>query len=204
MRDLMPWDGHSVVPLLVVDQLSHLSEVLHTLVAEGMSIVEIGLRTSVALDAIALASEIPGLTVGAGTVLDVDSAKAAVDAGASFGVSPSSHPEIMGWALDHPWPYIPGIATPTEAHLALDAGFHNVKVYPAARLGGVEFIEALWAVFPTLRFMPSGGVSDGNAREYLDHPGIFAVSGSWLTPRTAVNTGDLSALKNALSRWRTG
>lgn len=198
-----PWSDHRVIPLVVFDDLDSVIPLCELLRDTSIGIIEIALRSPVALDAILRATTVSGLVVGAGTLLTPADAEAARQAGAHFGVSPSATEQMLSWAGASGFPYLPGVATPTEAHRAYEHGFTSLKVYPANTLGGLEFVDSLRAVLPDVSVMPSGGVKEEIAREYLAHPGVFAVSGSWLTPRQMIASGDFDTIASLLSPWST-
>lgn len=174
-----------VIPVVVIDDAADARELAAALSRGGIRCAEITLRTPAGLDAIrAIAREAdPGFAVGAGTVLDVDQFDAAADAGATFVVSPGLDPAIVQRAEDRGISVLPGVATATEAQHARRLGLRTVKFFPADRLGGLATISALAAPFTDLAFVPSGGVSAANIGEYLAHPAVPAVSGSWMVSR---------------------
>lgn len=169
-----------VLPVLTVETADDAEQRCRALLAEGYATVEITLRTDAALDAIRRVAAIDGLTVGAGTVLDVAQLDAAVGAGARFGVSPSTSPEVIDAAQRAGIAFIPGAATPTEIDRARSLGCDVVKIFPASVLGGPAFIRAVSAVFPDLKFVPTGGINAANVDEYLALPSVLACGGSWL------------------------
>ena len=172
-------DAH-VLPVLTVESADDAEQRCRALLADGYATVEITLRTDAAVEAIRRVAAIDGLTVGAGTVLDVAQLDAAVGAGARFGVSPSTSPEVIGAAQRSGIPFIPGAATPTEIDRARSLGCDVVKIFPASVLGGPAFVRAVSAVFPDLRFVPTGGINAANVDEYLALPSVLACGGSWL------------------------
>jgi 2-dehydro-3-deoxyphosphogluconate aldolase/(4S)-4-hydroxy-2-oxoglutarate aldolase len=190
----MPWDGARIVPMVVLDDAHSVTGVIDALLLGGISVIEIGLRTPVALEAIAIAAEHGGITVAAGTLTRPEQVGHAIDAGASFGLAPSSRHPVMEAALAANWPFVPAIATVTEAHSALDRGFAFQKVYPADLLGAEKFARSVGAVLPEIKLLPSGGVSESNLENYLREPNIFAVAGSWIAPRELISAGDFSEI----------
>jgi 2-dehydro-3-deoxyphosphogluconate aldolase/(4S)-4-hydroxy-2-oxoglutarate aldolase len=183
-----------IIPVVVIDDAAKAPDVAAALLEGGIGCAEITLRTPDGLAAIAAAAGVGDFVVGAGTVLDVEQVEACVDAGARFIVSPGFDDEIVAAAHARGVAVLPGVATATELQRARRAGLGVVKFFPADRLGGLPTIEALAAPFASMRFVPSGGVSATNAREYLAHPAIHSVSGSWMVTRTAIAAGDFAAI----------
>ncbi|QEO09537.1 bifunctional 4-hydroxy-2-oxoglutarate aldolase/2-dehydro-3-deoxy-phosphogluconate aldolase [Protaetiibacter larvae] len=186
-----------IVPVIVIDDAARASDLAHALLAGGITSAEVTLRTPAGLDALAAMATVPGLTVGAGTVLTPEQVQRSADAGAAFIVSPGFDDDVVATTLDRGLAALPGIATATEAMRALRAGLTEVKFFPADRLGGLATIEALAAPLPQLRFMPSGGVGAHNAVEYLSSAAVFAVSGSWMVNRAAIAAGDHDTIRSA-------
>ena len=180
-----------VVPLVVAGHVDAAIETTRALVAGGLSVVEIVLRTSPALGILAeVVKAVPDALVGAGTVLSGQQGEAAVEAGAGFLVSPGLDASVVEVAAIAGIPVFPGIATATEAQRAWNMGLRAVKFFPASLAGGPAMIRALGAVFRELQFMPTGGVSAANLPEYLSLPGVIACGGSWLTPGAAIAEGN--------------
>ncbi|HEX7338388.1 MAG TPA: bifunctional 4-hydroxy-2-oxoglutarate aldolase/2-dehydro-3-deoxy-phosphogluconate aldolase [Rhodanobacteraceae bacterium] len=193
-----------VVPVVVVHELAHAVPLARALVAGGTPAIEITLRTPVALDAIrAIANEVPGARVGAGTVLTPQQLHDAARAGASFAVSPGSTRALLDAADDTAIPLLPGAATASEVMTLLERGYTLQKCFPAAAVGGVDLLRSWASPLPDARFCPTGGVRTGNAHDYLALPNVVCVGGSWLTPRDALTAGDWSAVE-ALARAAAG
>jgi len=190
----MPWDGARIVPMVVLDEAKSVTGVIDALLLGGISVIEIGLRTPVALEALAIAAKHGGITVAAGTLTRAEQVGHAIDAGASFGLAPSSTHPVMEAALAANWPFVPAIATVTEAHTALDLGFTCQKVYPADLLGAEKFARSIGAVLPDIKLVPSGGVSESNLENYLREPNVFAVTGSWIAPQELISAGDFGEI----------
>jgi len=177
-----------VIPVLVIDDIAHAVPLGRALVAGGLSVLEITLRTPVALDCIQrMAGEIEGAVVGAGTVLTPSLRQAVADVGAQFAVSPGL---IEGETDEGPTPLLPGIATATELMAGLAAGFTRFKLFPANVAGGIDALKAFASPFQQARFCPTGGVNAGNAVDYLALPNVVCVGGSWVAPPDAVRAGD--------------
>ena len=180
-----------VVPVVVVDDMAHAVPVARALVAGGLPVIELTLRTPVALDAIrAIASEVPEILVGAGTIVTPGQAKEALDAGAQFLVSPGSTPSLLGAMADTGLPFLPGTATISEVLAALEAGFTELKFFPAEASGGAAFLKSIASPVPAARFCPTGGITAATAPSYLALPNVGCVGGSWLTPADALASGD--------------
>jgi 2-dehydro-3-deoxyphosphogluconate aldolase/(4S)-4-hydroxy-2-oxoglutarate aldolase len=173
-------DGR-VLPVLTVESADAAERACRALIARGLTTVEITFRTEAAADAIHRVSRIDGVTVGAGTVLTVDQLHAAVDAGARFAVAPSTNPVVVEAAQRAGIPFIPGAATPTEIDRARSLGCDVVKIFPVSVVGGPAFIRAVSAVFPDVKFIPTGGINADTVDDYLALPSVLACGGTWLT-----------------------
>ena len=186
LLDLAP-----VIPVVVVHDLDTAVPVARALAAGGVPLIELTLRTPVALEAIrAISADVPEIRVGAGTVVDPRQAEAARAAGASFLVSPGSPPTLLAAMADTGLPFLPGTATVSEVLAALEAGVTELKFFPAEQSGGAGFLKALASVVPTARFCPTGGITPANAASYLALPNVGCVGGSWLTPADALADRD--------------
>lgn len=169
-----------LVPVVVIEDAAMAAPLAEAIAAGGLHCVEITLRTEEALAAIGTMAARADMLVGAGTVLTIEQAKAAVDKGARFIVSPGMSPSLVDWCLARQVPVIPGCATPTEIQLAMEKGLDTVKFFPAEQLGGVKMLATLTAVFQAMQFMPTGGITAGNLPDYLALPQVVACGGSWL------------------------
>jgi len=175
---------YKIVPIIVIDEVSSASGTIEALLHGGLPVSEITLRTPVALKVIEIAKEkYPEMVAGAGTVLTSRQAREAISAGASFLVSPGFSHDVLEVCNEFQVPYFPGVATATEIQVAIQQGLNLVKFFPAAQLGGLAAITALSSAFGNLEFMPSGGVGESNYLEYLNHPNVPIVGGSWIAPR---------------------
>jgi 2-dehydro-3-deoxyphosphogluconate aldolase/(4S)-4-hydroxy-2-oxoglutarate aldolase len=184
-------DRVPVVPVVVVDDAARAVPLARALVAGGLPVIELTLRTPAALDAIrAIADEVPEILLGVGTVVTPGQAKQAVDAGAQFLVSPGSTPSLLGAMADTGLPFLPGTATVSEVLAVLEAGFSEMKFFPAEASGGAAFLKAVGAPVPAARFCPTGGITAASAAAYLALPNVGCVGGSWLTPADALAAGD--------------
>lgn len=183
-------DGVGIVPVLTAPTVSAALVAGRALARGGITCVETTLRTAAGLEALAALARETDLLVGAGTVLSRRQVDEVAAAGARFVVSPGFDEDVVDATLDAGMVSLPGVATATEIQWAVAAGVDTVKFFPADRLGGLDTIRALAAPFTGVRFVPSGGVSDRNAAEYLAYPAIAAVSGSWIVPNDAVAAED--------------
>jgi 2-dehydro-3-deoxyphosphogluconate aldolase / (4S)-4-hydroxy-2-oxoglutarate aldolase len=179
----------SVVPLVVVDDPSWITPLVQAFADAEVTTVEIGLRTPHALAAIEAFAATGRFQVAAGTVTTSHQVDEVRDAGATFGLSPWGDPEVVSYAQSLSWPFIPGAATPTEVHQLVSVGCETVKIFPVKQLGGVSFLRSLAAVFPTVTFLPTGGITADTAAEYLAVDQVVSVSGSWLAPGTDMRDG---------------
>ncbi len=180
-----------VLPVVVLERLVDAVPVARALVAGGLPAIELTLRTDVALDAIrAIADEVPEILVGAGTIVSPGQAKQALDAGAQFLVSPGSTPTLLGAMAGTGLPFLPGTATVSEVLAVLEAGFTELKFFPAEASGGAAFLKSIASPVPAARFCPTGGITAGSAPAYLSLPNVGCVGGSWLTPEDALAAGD--------------
>jgi len=186
-----------VIPVIKIEQVEHAIPLANALKEGGLPCAEITFRTEVAEQAIQrIAATYPGFVVGAGTVLSVEQAQKAVHAGAQFIVSPGFDPMVVDWCLKHDILVIPGIATPTEALMALDKGLHLVKFFPAEALGGIPMLEAISAALIGIEYVPTGGITLTKLAAYLRLPMVLAVGGSWLATSKMITAGDFVGIKS--------
>jgi 2-dehydro-3-deoxyphosphogluconate aldolase/(4S)-4-hydroxy-2-oxoglutarate aldolase len=195
MSSLGSLASHRIIPVIVIDDAGQATDVAHALAAGGIHCAEVTFRTPQARAAISAMAAVPNFTVGAGTVLSTDDLYTAIDAGATFVVSPGFDLTLVEATLAKNLGVLPGIATATEAQQAVKAGLDAVKFFPADRLGGVGTIRALAAPFANLGFVPSGGVTAASALEYLSEASVPAVSGSWMASRKLIADGDFAEIQ---------
>lgn len=170
-----------VIPVVVINDENETIEILSKLREGGINCAEITFRTACAKEAIAIGTKaFEDMNIGAGTVINAEQAKSAVQAGAKFIVSPGFSDEVARYCTDEKIPYYPGCVTPTEIMRALSYGLNVVKFFPAGVYGGLKAMKALSAPFPQVRFIPTGGVDLGNLKEYLDFDKVYAVGGSFM------------------------
>jgi 2-dehydro-3-deoxyphosphogluconate aldolase/(4S)-4-hydroxy-2-oxoglutarate aldolase len=174
-----------VIPVLVIERVEDALPIARALVAGGLPVLEVTLRTPAALDAIRAMKAVEGAIVGAGTVLDPRQLDAAVAAGAEFAVSPGLTEALGKAAAESPVPLLPGVATASDVMRALDLGFSRLKFFPAMAAGGLPALKGLAAVFGNLTFCPTGGITIDNAADWLAVPAVACVGGSWLVPAGA-------------------
>lgn len=189
-----------VVPVLIIEDVAHAAPLARALVAGGLPALEVTLRTPVALDAIrAMADAAPDAVVGAGTLRSAAHVKAAVAAGARFGVSPGLSHAVLDAADDADLPMLPGVATPSEAMAAADRRLEILKFFPAEANGGIRVLKAWASPLAGLAFCPTGGIGAGNAPNYLAQPNVLCVGGSWVAPSEMIRQGDWTGI-TALAR----
>ena len=188
-----------VIPVLVIERAADAAPLARALVAGGLPVLEVTLRTAAALDAIAAMAAVPGATVGAGTVLTADDAARARAAGAAFAVSPGPYGGAHHRRRHPRLPLLPGAATATEVMHLLARGFTVQKFFPAEPAGGAAMLGALSGPLPQVRFCPTGGIGLDNAPAYLRLPNVACVGGSWVAPAGLVDRGEWAAIE-ALAR----
>lgn len=170
-----------VIPVVVINDEKETIQILSKLRESGINCAEITFRTACAKEAIAIGTKaFEDMNIGAGTVINAEQAKSAVQAGAKFIVSPGFSDEVARYCTDEKIPYYPGCVTPTEIMRALSYGLNVVKFFPAGVYGGLKAMKALSAPFPQVRFIPTGGVDLSNLKEYLDFDKVYAVGGSFM------------------------
>jgi 2-dehydro-3-deoxyphosphogluconate aldolase/(4S)-4-hydroxy-2-oxoglutarate aldolase len=184
--------AHRLLPVVVVERADRARPLAETLTDCGLPSAEVTLRTPAALSVISAMAGLPGFVVGAGTVLRAEQVDQAVSAGASYLVSPGFSAAVDRECHRLDVPYIPGVATATEVQKALDAGREVVKLFPAAVVGGPRLIAALSGPFPSVRFVPTGGIGPADLVDYLRLPTVLAVGGTWLAPPEVVESGDFA------------
>ena len=193
-----------VIPVLTITELEHAVPLARALSAGGLRVLEITLRTPVALAAIdAMRKALPDAVIGVGTLTRAVDFAAADRVGAQFGVTPGLTPELAAAARGARFPLLPGVMTPTELIAARAAGFNVLKLFPAEQAGGVAMLRALGAPFPDVFFCPTGGITRATAPDYLELPNVVCVGGSWLAPRAMLSAGDWAGIE-ALARDAAG
>jgi 2-dehydro-3-deoxyphosphogluconate aldolase/(4S)-4-hydroxy-2-oxoglutarate aldolase len=185
----------TVIPVLTIERVEDAVPLARALVAGGVRVLEVTLRTPVAIEAAkAIMANVPEALVGIGTILNGDDLACAEDVGAQFGISPGATPELLEAAAAGGLPFAPGIATASELMLALSHGFNLVKFFPAEQSGGIKALRALAGPFPDARFCPTGGIGEANAAAWLAEPNVVAVGGSWLCPAAFIRSGNWAGI----------
>ncbi|MBI3370288.1 MAG: bifunctional 4-hydroxy-2-oxoglutarate aldolase/2-dehydro-3-deoxy-phosphogluconate aldolase [Betaproteobacteria bacterium] len=178
-----------LVPVIVLEDASNATPLAEALVAGGLPCAEVTFRAAAAVQSIRSIARFDDICLGAGTVLTVDQVKAAVDAGAKYIVTPGFNPEVVGYCLTNGIPVTPGVATPTDIELGLKFGLEVLKFFPAEAFGGVKTLRAISAPYSMIKFIPTGGISEGNVREYLAFDKVFACGGSWMVRKDLIDAG---------------
>jgi 2-dehydro-3-deoxyphosphogluconate aldolase/(4S)-4-hydroxy-2-oxoglutarate aldolase len=196
MQEILETLGHlGVVPVVKIERAHEAVPLGNALMAGGLPCAEITFRTDAAEEAIRrIASELPEVVIGAGTVLSVEQAEKAVAAGARYIVSPGFDPKVVDWCLTHDVPVTPGVATPTEINMALDQGLNILKFFPAEALGGLKTLKALAAPYGGVKFIPTGGINSKNLADYLSLSAVHACGGSWLVASKLISAGEFSEI----------
>jgi len=191
----------AVIPVLVIDDAATARALAEALVAGGLKVLEVTLRTPAALDAIREMKQVTGAIVGAGTVVNPDQFARAVDAGAEFIVAPGLTERLARPIIDSGVPFLPGIANAADIMTGLDLGLTHFKFFPAEANGGLKALKALAAPFYQCRFCPTGGITEASAPEWLGFEPVLCVGGSWVTPKGA-SMAEVEAMARAASEMR--
>ena len=191
-----------VIPVLVIEDIAHALPLAEALVAGGLKVLEVTLRTPCALDAIKVMKQVPGAIVGAGTVLNPRDLQAAIDVGSEFIVSPGLTTALGEAAVKSGIPFLPGTANAADIMLGLDLGLSRFKFFPAEASGGTAALKAIAAPFGAARFCPTGGITQATAPGYLALDAVLCVGGSWMLPKSAfdgakVDTATIQAAAQA-------
>ena len=201
MQPLEIMQAGPVVPVMTIDKLAHAVPLARALVAGGVRVLEIVLRTSVAIDAIrAIVREVPQAITGAGTVLNARDLRAVTAAGAVFAISPGLTTELLEAALQGPIALIPGIATISELMLGFDKGYRQFKFFPAEAAGGIAMLKAIGGPFPQVSFCPTGGITAANYRDYLALNNVACVGGSWIVASDLIETQNWDAITDLAAK----
>jgi 2-dehydro-3-deoxyphosphogluconate aldolase/(4S)-4-hydroxy-2-oxoglutarate aldolase len=191
----------ALIPVLSVANADHAEPLLEALVSAGIRMIEVALRTESALTVIARMVKVgSNAIVGAGTIIKQEQFAASIQAGAKFGVGPAFTQQLAKAARASGLPFIPGVATPSEALSAREEGFHELKLFPAEFIGGIGWFDHIAPVLPDLRFCPTAGVNTDNARAFLDRPNVFAVGGAFLAPRELIEAADWAGITERARR----
>ncbi|RJF98151.1 bifunctional 4-hydroxy-2-oxoglutarate aldolase/2-dehydro-3-deoxy-phosphogluconate aldolase [Noviherbaspirillum saxi] len=180
-----------VIPVIAIDRIEDAVPLAQALVAGGIRVLEVTLRTEHGLPAIrAMVDQVPDAFVGVGTLTQPDEFRAARDAGAAFGVSPGLTPSLIDAAKSSGLPLLPGVMSPSEVMAAREAGFRQLKLFPAVPAGGIGMLNAIAGPLPDVTFCPTGGISQETASQFLACKNVACVGGSWLTPKEVIRAGD--------------
>ncbi|WP_028670387.1 bifunctional 4-hydroxy-2-oxoglutarate aldolase/2-dehydro-3-deoxy-phosphogluconate aldolase [Saccharospirillum impatiens] len=179
-----------VMPVLAVSRVEDAQPLARALKAGGLTVLEVTLRTSAAIDVIAEMKKVEGIIVGAGTVTRVDQLKQLEAVGADFAISPGATPRLLEAGQQTSMPFLPAIASVSEMMQGLEMGYNHFKFFPAAASGGVSALKAFAGPFPDVQFCPTGGISVNDFTQYLALPNVACVGGSWVVPADALNQGD--------------
>jgi 2-dehydro-3-deoxyphosphogluconate aldolase/(4S)-4-hydroxy-2-oxoglutarate aldolase len=191
----------TVIPVLTIERREDAVPLARALVAGGVRVLEVTLRTPVAIEAAkAMIAEVPDAIIGIGTILNADDLARAKALGARFGISPGGTPELLKAAAGEDLPFAPGIATASELMQALAHGFDIVKFFPAEQSGGIRALRALAGPFPHIRVCPTGGIGEANAAAWLAEPNVVAVGGSWVCPVTDIKAGNWAGISAMCAR----
>lgn len=182
-----------VIPVLTIERAADAVPLARALVAGGLPVIEVTLRTRAAIEAVkAIAKEVPDCVVGVGTVTRVSDIAAAIAAGAKYLVSPGTPPELAAALAEASVPVLPGCATASEAMALAERGFKVLKFFPAEASGGIAWLKSVAAPLPELKFCPTGGIDSKNIAAYLSCPNVLAAGGSWVAPKDAIAAGDFA------------
>src|SRR5580704_7788674 len=191
----------TIIPVLTIDRVEDAVPLARALVAGGIRVLEVTLRTPVAVQAAkAVIAEVPEAIVGIGTILNADDLARAEKLGAVFGISPGATPELLKAVAASDLPFAPGITTASELMQARAHGFDLVKFFPAEPSGGIKALRALAGPFPDMRFCPTGGIGEANAATWLAEPNVVAVGGSWLCPAADIRSGNWAGISAICDR----
>lgn len=189
-----------VIPVLVIDDLSHAVPLAESLVAGGLPVLEVTLRTPLALDAMEAMAKVEGAIVGVGTAVSGDDLKKAQDRGAQFAVSPGYTESLGSVARSIDLPLLPGIMTPADIMRAMDGGYRELKFFPASQAGGPKLLKAFGGPFTEVVFCPTGGINADTAKDYLALKNVVCVGGSWVAPKALLESGDWSGITELASK----
>lgn len=184
-----------VVPVIILDDVSAARGLAEALVAGGLPILEVTLRTPNALKVMEEMGKVSGAVVGSGTVRSAEHMRQSVDAGCQFMVSPGASPKLLDAAENVSIPLLPGIGTPTEAMAAAERGYSFLKFFPAEAMGGVPVLKAFASPLPDITFCPTGGIDLEKAKTYLALPNVICVGGSWIIPNDAIASRDFGRIE---------
>jgi 2-dehydro-3-deoxyphosphogluconate aldolase / (4S)-4-hydroxy-2-oxoglutarate aldolase len=186
--------SHRLIPVIALDRVEDAGPLADALIAGGLPVAEVTFRTAAAEASIREMGKRKEMLVGAGTVLNVDTVKRAVDAGAKFIVSPGFSEKVVTYCIEHKIPVTPGCVTPTEIQMALEHGINTVKFFPAEAVGGIKTLKAFAAPFGQVKFIPTGGITEKNLAEYLSFAPVIACGGSWMVTKELISGGEFAKI----------
>jgi 2-dehydro-3-deoxyphosphogluconate aldolase/(4S)-4-hydroxy-2-oxoglutarate aldolase len=191
----------TIIPVLTIERIEDAVPLAKALIAGGVHVLEVTLRTPVAIAAAkAIMTNVPEAIIGIGTIVNADDLARAEALGAKFGISPGTTPDLLKAAAASGLPFAPGIATASELMLGLSHGFNLFKFFPAEQSGGIKALRALAGPFPDARFCPTGGIGEANAISWLAEPNVIAVGGSWLCPAADIRSGSWAGITAICNR----
>lgn len=188
---------NKLLPAVTLPEADTAVRIAESLLRGGLNVMEVTFRTKATSPAIAaIAKELPEMHIGAGTILSPDQLSSAQDAGAEFGLSPGFNKKLVEKAESNDFPFIPGVATPTEIELALDLGYKTLKLFPVSNMGGAEYIRSLEGPYnhTGVKFLAMGGINPSNLQSYLGHDIVLAAGGSWLSPSGLIQRGEFQKI----------
>ena len=183
-----------IIPVVAIEKAENAIPLADALIEGGLPCAEITFRTTAAEAVIAALAKRGDVLVGAGTVLKIEQVQTAIDAGACFIVAPGFNPRVVEFCLDHSIPVTPGVATPTDIEAAMGFGLDIVKYFPAEAFGGLKTLKAISAPYTMMKFIPTGGINAENVFEYLSHPKVAAVGGSWMVKSSMISDGQFETI----------
>ena len=192
-----------LIPVITVPEPRHAIPLGEAIMAGGLPLAEITFRSNAALDSIRIISQkFPEMIVGAGTVLTIDQVQQAITAGATFIVSPGFNPRVVNYCIENNIPIIPGVSNPSLIEMALESGLKVVKFFPAEACGGLNFLKAIAAPYPQIKFVPTGGINAKNLEQYLEAPYVHACGGSWIVNTKLIETENFTKITALIKEAR--
>jgi len=189
-----------LVPVVVIEDARNAAPLAEALIAGGLPCAEVTFRTAAAIQSLRNMAKFDDLCLGAGTVLSVDQVKAAIDAGARYIVTPGFNADVVGYCVGNGIPVTPGVATPTDIELGLKFGLEVLKFFPAEPFGGLKTLKAISAPYGMIKFIPTGGISEANVRDYLALNEVFACGGSWMVRQDLIDAGRFDEIASLTRR----
>jgi 2-dehydro-3-deoxyphosphogluconate aldolase/(4S)-4-hydroxy-2-oxoglutarate aldolase len=201
MSDILKQLGvHRLVPVIALDRAEDAGPLADALITGGLPVAEVTFRTAAAESSIREMAKRKEVLVGAGTVLNVDTVKRAVDAGATYIVSPGFSEKVVSYCIEQKITVLPGCVTPTEIQMALEHGLSTIKFFPAEAVGGIKTLKAFAAPFGQVRFIPTGGITESNLADYLSFAPVIACGGSWMVTKELLSAGDFAKITSITAK----